>query len=100
MAKDAIEFIARERGPDDYPALTTEVASRYKKAFYDAMKKLLPSGSWFFDYDGSEKWYIMPEYIQTATDLALAHFDVVWVTHGAERRNFKTGDIIEERTLF
>lgn len=100
MAYEALELIQREKPPDGYARLTVEVASRYRREFYDEMKRVLPRGAWFYDYDGSEKWFIMPEYIQQVAELALKHFDKVWLVKGERRTDFRTNETIEQGSFF
>jgi hypothetical protein len=100
MAHEALELIQRDRGPDGRPALTVELASRYKQEYYEALKTSLPRGSWFFDYDGTKKWFVLPEYVERAAKLALEHFDKVWLVHGERRTDFRTGESVEQGSFF
>lgn len=69
---DALELIQRDKAPDGFnQRLTVEVASKYVREFYDELKETVPRGAWCFDYEGSKKWFVMPEYVDITARLAL-----------------------------
>ncbi|HEY0006209.1 MAG TPA: hypothetical protein VGB17_15625 [Pyrinomonadaceae bacterium] len=99
MSNRAIEFIIGDYGPAEHPKLTVEVFSAYIKPFYEALKKALPYYCWHYEPD-RQTWFILPAYTEQAAQVALEHFSAVWIVQGEKRTNFRTGEVIEQASLF
>lgn len=97
--KKALELILRERGPAERPELLLEVSSAYLREFYKELKQTLPYGLWHYEPD-LQTWFVHPGETERVGQIALRHFDVVWMVRGIERTNVRSGEKIEEPTLF
>lgn len=94
------EFIPRERGTDENPALTLEIKTpTYNEQFRLDLKAELPYGARVWD-GVNNCWRILPMYEAKAVEIAKRHFPHVYKTVGERTEDLTTGAAHEQGGLF
>jgi hypothetical protein len=103
--KSYAEFVRREKGPEEWPALTVECQTSYEPAFdghagqAGELLSSLPRGACVFDRAG-KCWRILPAYFGQAVEIAKKHFSHVYVRDGEVLHDLVTGQSFVQERLF
>lgn len=94
------DFIVRARGTGDHPELTVEVDTSWNQDFVNELKSALRHASertWDPDL---KRWFISPNVLEAACQIAGRFFPHVYLTEGDKITDVVTGVSYEQNALF
>lgn len=93
-----VDIIIRERGTDEWPALTIEIDSSYSEEFKDALKEL-PVGARAWDKING-KWRAHPDYLLNVQELAKKYYRHAHLVVGDQVTDLHSGHVYAQGGLF
>lgn len=94
------EFIIRDRGVGNYPALNIEVESTFNEDFVNALKTELRHGSERSWDPELKRWFISPVALELACKVAGQFFRHVYLCEGDKTSDIISGQTWEQTGLF